>query len=267
MAIQTPKIQAIFFDIDGTIVSFKTHSIPPDTKAAINQLRNQGIKVVIATGRSLGDINNLEDLEFDGFITANGSYCVDSKGAVIAQHPISKESLESLALFMQEKPFSCSFMTDMGNFINYIDDKSLYLSELVETQLPAVKPLSEILAHTIYQIDAFIDPALEMELLAYVLTDCAGCRWHPVFTDFNTKNSTKATGIDCFLAHFGISNEHTMAFGDGGNDISMLKHAAIGVAMGSANDQVKAAADYVTTPVDDDGVAKALRYFDVIPAI
>jgi hydroxymethylpyrimidine pyrophosphatase-like HAD family hydrolase len=47
----------------------------------------------------------------------------------------------------------------------------------------------------------------------------------------------------------------------------MLKHAAIGVAMGSANDHVKAAADYVTTPVDDEGVAKALRYFNVIPAI
>ena len=63
MAIQTPKIQAVFFDIDGTIVSFKTHSIPPDTKAAINQLREKGIKVIIATGRSLRDINNLENLE------------------------------------------------------------------------------------------------------------------------------------------------------------------------------------------------------------
>ena len=264
MAIQTPKIQAVFLDIDGTIVSFMTHSISPDTKAAINQLRHQGIKVVIASGRSLRDINNLEDLEFDGFITANGAYCVDSKGEVIAQHQLSKESLERLALFMQVKPFACTFVTDNGNFTNFIDDKALILSELVNIQLPPVKPLSEILTHPIYQIDAFIDAALEMELLTHVLTDCTGCRWHPIFTDLNTKSSNKATGMDYFLAHFGISNEHTMAFGDGGNDISMLKHAAIGVAMGNADDQVKAAADYVTTPVDDDGVAKALKYFKVI---
>ena len=52
-----------------------------------------------------------------------------------------------------------------------------------------------------------------------------------------------------------------MAFGDGGNDISMLRHVGIGVAMGNARDEVKAAADYVTASVDEDGVAKALRKF------
>ena len=52
-----------------------------------------------------------------------------------------------------------------------------------------------------------------------------------------------------------------MAFGDGGNDIAMLKHAGVGVAMGNASDEVKACADMVTDSVDDDGVAKALAPF------
>ena len=55
-----------------------------------------------------------------------------------------------------------------------------------------------------------------------------------------------------------------MAFGDGGNDISMLRHAAIGVAMGNASDEVKAAANYVTASVDDDGIKKALEHFNII---
>ena len=55
-----------------------------------------------------------------------------------------------------------------------------------------------------------------------------------------------------------------MAFGDGGNDMAMLCHAGIGVAMGNAGDEVKEAADYVTDSVDDDGVMNALRHFDVI---
>jgi len=257
------KVQAIFFDIDGTLVSFKTHAIPPSVKEAINQLKRKGIKVIISTGRSLTDINNLEDLEFDGFITANGAYCVDSKGEVIAQHPISKDSLERLAIYLNDKPFPCSFMTDNGNFINYIDELMMKFSEIVEIPIPSVKPVSEILAYTIYQLDAFIDSDLESDILKHVVSDCIGYRWHPFFVDINAKHCSKATGMDCFLAYFGISNEHTMAFGDGGNDISMLQHAAIGVAMGNAKDHVKAAADYVTSPIDDDGVVNALKYYKI----
>jgi Cof subfamily protein (haloacid dehalogenase superfamily) len=261
MAFQTPKVQIVFFDIDGTLVSFKTHAISPAVKAAVNQLKHQGIKVVIATGRALCDINNLEDLRFDGFITANGSYCVDSDGNVVAKRRISKESLERLALYMEQKPFPCSFVTDKGNFINYANELILTLTQLVNIQLPPVKPVSEIFAHDIFQLDVFIDTEKETELLTHVLTDCVACRWHPTFADINAKDCSKATGMDHFLSYFGIDREHTMAFGDGGNDIAMLQHAAIGVAMGNAKDHVKDVADFVTTSVDEDGIIYALRHF------
>lgn len=55
-----------------------------------------------------------------------------------------------------------------------------------------------------------------------------------------------------------------MAFGDGGNDTSMLRHAAIGVAMGQAKEDVKTAADYITTPVDEDGISNAMKHFGII---
>ena len=50
-----------------------------------------------------------------------------------------------------------------------------------------------------------------------------------------------------------------MAFGDGGNDIPLIKFAGVGVAMGNASDEVKACADMVTDSVDDDGIAKILN--------
>ena len=55
-----------------------------------------------------------------------------------------------------------------------------------------------------------------------------------------------------------------MAFGDGGNDIAMLQHAGIGVAMGNAEDDVKQYADYITDSVDEDGIFKALKHLNII---
>ena len=66
-------VKAIFFDIDGTLVSFETHKIPASTQEALKTLRDKGIKIFIATGRPQCLINNLGDLEFDGYITVNGT--------------------------------------------------------------------------------------------------------------------------------------------------------------------------------------------------
>ena len=66
------------------------------------------------------------------------------------------------------------------------------------------------------------------------------------------------------MKQYGISNEEIMAFGDGENDIDMLKFAGVGVAMGNANDRVKRHADYVTDCVDQDGIKKALQYYKMI---
>ena len=257
-------IRAIFFDIDGTLVSFNTQKMLQSTKTAVIKLRQKGIKVFIATGRTVGEMNNLDDLEFDGYITANGAYCVDSQGKVIDSHRISTASLERLAQSMEQKPFSCVFVTEEGNFINYADDMMLYIRQIIDLPLPPKKSVAEIITHEIFQLDAYIDAEREAELLTHVLTDCIACRWHPYFADINPKKCNKATGMERFLSYFGIERAHTMAFGDGGNDISMLKHAAIGVAMGNAQDEVKAVADYVTNSVEDDGIVKALRYFELL---
>ena len=257
-------IRAVFFDIDGTLVSFKTHAVPAAAKKAINRLKKKGIKVFISTGRAYCDINNLEGIEFDGYITANGTCCVDSKGKIIAQHLIPVENLEKLALFLKESPFPCAFITDKGNFINYADDLMRSVYQLVNISVPTAKPVSEIIARDVFQMSAFIDADCETELLTRILTGCNGSRWHPAFVDINAKNVDKAAGMNSFLTYFGIETKHTMAFGDGGNDIPMLKHAATGVAMGNASDEVKAAAEYVTGSVDEDGIVKALNYFNIL---
>ena len=75
---------------------------------------------------------------------------------------------------------------------------------------------------------------------------------------------SKRSGIDHLLEYYGIPLDQTMAFGDGGNDIQMLEHVHLGVAMGNAVDSAKQAADYVTDPVDDDGISNALYRLGVL---
>ena len=104
----------------------------------------------------------------------------------------------------------------------------------------------------------------EKELMNKIFKNCEASRWHKAFADVNTKGGGKHIGIDKIIEHYGIKLEETIAFGDGGNDISMIKHAHIGVAMGNANKEVKEIADYITDDVDNNGIYNALKHFNII---
>ena len=88
------KIKAVFFDIDGTLVSFKTHRIPQSTLDAVAALRSRGIKVYIATGRPVPFIDNLGELEYDGMITVTGAHCFTRGGEIIFHRAVSTGSVE-----------------------------------------------------------------------------------------------------------------------------------------------------------------------------
>ena len=87
-------IKAIFFDVDGTLVSFKSHRIPDSTLEALDLARKKGIRLFVATGRQYYAIDNLGDQAFDGFITLNGGYCVVGD-EVIYRHPIDPADIEA----------------------------------------------------------------------------------------------------------------------------------------------------------------------------
>ena len=93
---------------------------------------------------------------------------------------------------------------------------------------------------------------------------CKTARWTPRFADIIPSDGGKEAGIDHVLAHYGISLDEAMCFGDGGNDITMLKHVPNSVAMGNAEQKVKDSAFYVTTNINEDGIYNALKHFGVL---
>jgi Cof subfamily protein (haloacid dehalogenase superfamily) len=137
------------------------------------------------------------------------------------------------------------------------------MMKLVKFEPRPIVPAREFLNKEIFQLTAFFPIEQEEEIMKY-LPDCVATRWYPTFADVVARGVDKSVGLEKVREYFGLAVDEIMALGDGGNDISMLKYAGIGVAMDNANEEVKQAADYITTSVDDDGVGNALRYFGVI---
>lgn len=257
-------IKAIFFDIDGTLVSFNTHQIPTSTIAALEELRQRGIKLFIATGRPWSLINNLGNLVFDAYITVNGGHCFTAALADIYKSPIPQEDLERLIAHEEENPTSFVAVYDNQLVINRVNERVEQIANLIKIPTPHMAPLSEARGKEVLQLMGYFTSDEERDIFKKVLPNCEPMRWHPLFTDIVARGNSKSNGIDKVLAHFNLSLEECMAFGDGGNDIPMLQHVPHSVAMGNATDEVKAAAKYVTTSVDEDGIATALKRFGLL---
>lgn len=260
-------IKALFFDIDGTLVSFQTHKVPQSTVDALVAAKERGVRVFISTGRPKVIINNLEALDnknvIDGYVSMNGAYCfVDDK--VIDRHCLPHSSVVTIANYIDRLNAPCIFVGEHDIRV-YRPNKmveSIFYDYLHVDKMPVVT-FAKAIEEDVFQMTPFISVEQEAEILSQV-QGCTGDRWHPAFTDITASGCDKRHGVELVANYFGYTNQEVMCFGDGGNDISMFQYAAIGVAMGNANDEVKAAADFVTTTVDEDGVRNALQHFNVI---
>ena len=262
-----PNIRAVFFDIDGTLVSFNTHRVSDATVEALAELRRRGVKVILATGRLLNQTEVVSRIKFDAYITLNGCCCLAEDGTtVISKATIPQSDLEAIVDFLEENnhPFPCSFMDEVGSTINYVDDRVQTVWDNIALPAPRVEDPRQTIKRNIYQANIYVDEVDEGPIVERYLQHCESTRWHPLFADVNLRGVSKQQGVDTMLAYFGISREEAMAFGDGGNDVSMLGHVGWGVAMGNAVDTAKQAAVYVTDTVDNEGICKALQHFGLI---
>lgn len=254
-------IKAIFFDIDGTLIPHGTTKFLPSTFKALKQLRQQGIKVFIATGRTLTTIDiATKQYAFDGIIALNGQYCLLNQ-QVVRKQTIDHQALIQALPYIQEKNIACLVAEKDYVYLNQPTTNYLHFNQ--GKIVDPLDSLKRIYDHDVYQLMVFIKQAEEKAFFQH-LKQCKSARWHPAFADVIPLNGGKCQGIDAIIQELGISLEQTMAFGDGGNDLSMLKHVGLGVAMANADDYVQACSDYVTTSDLEDGIYQALKHFKII---
>ena len=265
----THDIRAVFFDIDGTLTSFVTHEVPASTVEALHRLRARGVKVFVCTGRAPAYLDVVLDTipaEFDGVVALNGGYCADRSG-FRDRHPMSPGSVRAVVRWLDDHPdVVANFCEEDFAYFNQVTDVMRVAWRKLGKTAPRVElgdPHERPSRHDTFQISPYIDAETEAEMLSRC-PGVTGVRWHPDFTDLIPADGGKPRGMRRFMEVHGWDREQVMAFGDGGNDESMLRFAGLGVAMGNATEGPKAAADYVTDDVDHDGVLNALVRFGVI---
>ena len=244
-------------------MSFQTHTVPASTLEALHALRRRGIKLFLATGRHRAMLRKVEPLfPFDGAVTLSGQYCY-AGDRVLYSSPMPPEAVEELVSAAGDQTFSCIFLEGEDIYVNCVNALTEQFISDLYIDMPPVRPARYALGRTVYQAVTFLDRAHESLLLDRA-PHLKTTRWHPNFLDVIPPAGGKDKGMDAILAHYGIPLQESMAFGDGENDLSMLRHAGVGVAMGSASEDVKAGADYVTGTVDEDGIVQALAHFGLL---
>ena len=257
-------IKAVFFDVDGTLLSHKTNSVPDSARRALELLREKGILTFIATWRHISMLQQMQPLEglrFDGIVSLNGQYCRNEQG-IIYHCPIDPADIAILLDFLKENPHPCILVEEDRMYINFHNDLVEKVQAAIHTDMPAIGDMNRGYTQPIYQAILYMSEEDQQKL-----PPMPGIRltsWTLGGADVIPANGGKAAGIAKVLEHYGIDKVETMAFGDGHNDVDMFSAVGTAIAMGNACSEAKAAAHHITDPVDEDGIYNALKHFGVL---
>lgn len=245
-------VKIIFFDIDGTLIDVNKKAISDKTVETLLRLKENGVKICIATGRAPGSVPKFDGVDFDAFLTFNGSYCFNSSDVILST-PIPKVDVEKMIENATRINRPVSIAGKDRVVANGTDkDLSDYFG-FAKQETPVSDDFDEVLKGEIYQMmmggrkDEYDD----------ILKDVENARitaWWDRAVDIIPANGGKGKGIEAILEYYGIDRSESMAFGDGGNDIEMFQTVGTGVAMGNALDNVKAIADEICGTSADDGI-------------
>lgn len=257
--------KAFFFDLDGTSYYHKYHDVMPSTLQAWKVLQKKGYRVAIATSRCLKEMENFRKevrvFPFDAVISDGGAL-ISERGKVIHRLPISRQSMHFLQEYCAEHEIVFRYSTQNGDYFSMPcaqEIKAVYFK--LYLNVPQVKAYAQ--EDEVYNVLLYVPDEQARKDLMAGLADCAFTD-HKSVLEVTDQKANKITGIEWLCAYWGMDMEETMAFGDGFNDVEMIKRAGIGVAMGNGEANCKEVADHVCDRIEQDGIAKLLKELEIL---
>jgi 5-amino-6-(5-phospho-D-ribitylamino)uracil phosphatase len=236
-------IKLVALDMDGTLLN-KAGEISQENRRAIKEAENQGVFVVLSTGRSYATCSDFaKSMELQSYlITVNGSEIYDNQGKLVERNIVDSESI----LWMWE------LSQKHGTHFWAISCDNIYRAEMPEK------------IHDSQWLKFGFDT--NDDEVRQIIMDELGSKGNfeisnssPTNIEVNAMGVNKAKAIKLVCSLLDITMENVMAVGDSLNDLAMISDAKVGVAMGNAQEIVKEKADWVTATNEEDGVAKAIR--------
>lgn len=246
------------FDMDMTLLDHADFKIPESAMRALERLRER-YYIVIATGRDMdGRFSaGLEELvKPDAIIHLNGTKITVGK-ELIYEHRMKKELVEQLLKFTEGRDFSIGITTGTEDY--YMNPQFITIHDMERWGQSdrCFRDPWKLLSMDVRTL-AYIGDAQHVKLLEEAFPQLK----FPMFSgmqgaDVIENEASKARGLERLCEYYDVPLADTVAFGDSMNDYEIVKEAGIGVAMGNSIEQLKEAADYVTTAIGDDGIWNA----------
>ncbi len=275
MNLKSNQIRLIAFDLDGTMLN-AAKVLTPRNKAALERAAEKGIYIVPTTGRLFDAIpDEIREFPFLRYaITINGAAVFDTETeGNIYRAEIPLEQAIEIMTYLDRFPiiYDCykdntGWMTrSMWNQAEVFAPNAYYISS-IRTRRKPVPELKEHLRQqggSVQKIQLFsTDPALRTALLKELPTRFSHLAVSSSVernVEINHEDANKEAALTALASRLGLDRSQVMAFGDGLNDISMIREAGTGVAMQNAVDEVKAAADLITGSCEESGVAEVIE--------
>ena len=278
----TMNHKLIFIDIDGTLFNHKKDDIPESAKEAILNAKSKGHKIFLSTGRPYADIDKeILDLPLDGMIVSCGAVVyVENKPIYCKTYP--QKELINLIQFMSNNNIGFSldgihknylseeaFICLSGLMFKNNEDSELSRAMKAKNNCFPFEEMKEEDLKEVVKISIFTKNKESCEKLFQKIPDSlTGFMYKNYHLDLyngeiSIKGITKATGLKQITNYLNKAIEATVAIGDSLNDLDILQAAGLSICMGNGADECKKVADFTTKDISDDGLAYALKHFNL----
>ncbi len=262
----TGKIKLVATDIDGTLVKWDTR-VSDGVKNCIKKLQENGVKVVLVTGRMHCATKHLRDeLELNSpVVSYQGGLIKDSDGKTLYQENLDSNCAKEIINWAHKNDVHLNLYIDDKLYVEKDDDcvKRYTDGKFVPY---TVCPFESLKIENVNKILA-IDYGNAERVTGWVnelqakFPELYIVKSTPFFCEIGSPMAKKSLGVEFLAKHWNLSQDEILTIGDQNNDIELLKAGGVKVAMGNSTPELKECANFITDSVENDGFVKAIDKF------